>query len=150
MPAFSSIQASLVFFLLCCAFGPWMKEGVSLQAQACHSGNLHHTVGWDLPQLEQIDKNLRENCTHLSWTLALGPAPPARFDAYIHPTLFNFLRELVVTSGLTEMWHEWVTGDVRWPHLSFPAVCLPFLLSFHSSLVFIISPLSTNTPPKKS
>lgn len=29
----------------------WMK-GFLLQAQACHSGNLHHTVGWDLPQLE--------------------------------------------------------------------------------------------------
>lgn len=77
-----------------------MNEGVSLQAQACHSGNLHHTVGWDLPQLEQIDKNLWENYSHLTRTLTLDQLPLLAFDIYMNPSFFNFLWELVVISPL--------------------------------------------------
>lgn len=77
-----------------------MNEGVSLQAQACHSGNLHHTVEWDLPKLEQIDKNLQENYNHLTRTLILDQLPLLAFDIYINPSFFYFLWELVVISGL--------------------------------------------------
>lgn len=52
-----------------------MNEGVPLQAQACHSGNLHHTVGWDLPQLEQIDTNLQEHYSYLPRTLSVEQLP---------------------------------------------------------------------------
>lgn len=49
-----------------------MNEGVSVQAHACHSGNLHDTVGRDLPKLELVDRNLQGNNSQ-SFSLALIP-----------------------------------------------------------------------------
>lgn len=50
-----------------------MNGGVSVQAHACHSGNLHDTVGRDLPKLELVDRNLQENN---SQSLSFALIPP--------------------------------------------------------------------------
>lgn len=49
-----------------------LNEGVSVQAHACHSGDLHDTAGQDLPKLEQVHINLQENNSHLTRTVTLS------------------------------------------------------------------------------
>lgn len=65
-----------------------MNEGVSVQAHACHPGDLHDTVGRDLPQLELVDRNLQENNSHLTRTVILSQLLLSELQLCIDPCIF--------------------------------------------------------------
>lgn len=92
-----------------------MNEGVSVQARACHSGNLHDTVGRDLPKLKQIDRNLQENYDHLTRTVLL-------------------LWQLVTLSGLikgrvvVDVWHKKMNESLALPSPPCSVFTIPYCL----------------------
>lgn len=128
-----------------------MNEGVSVQAHACHSGNLHDTVGRDLPKLEQVDRNLQENNSHLTRTVTLSQLLLSELQLCINPSIF-----LLFCGGWFDIrpdgkncQDEWITRDLCWPHLPSLLCVYHSLPSFHCSLVFVITPPSpTHTHPK--
>lgn len=97
-----------------------MNEGVSVQACACHSGNLHDTVGKDLPELKQIDRNLQENYDHFTRTVLF---------LWQLVKLSGLIKGRVVKKNLNDVCHKKMNESLALPSPTYGVFTIPYCLS---------------------